>query len=581
MTTSPGQEPQISASEAVWDALEACGVDQVYGIPGAVTVRLYNALFDRRDRFNVVLTRHEQTAAGMAEGYGRATRRPAVLLGQGAFVATNGGEPIIEAFMSGTPMLIIADASINAFSQHGVYQSGTGDYGSFDLRQIMSGMTKYVAYATTPKETVQGIQLAYKHATSGRPGPTCVIVKDPSALGMLDPNTPPIVYSTKRYLSVAAPVAPPDAVKRAADLIIEARTPVIVSGNGVHHAQAYRELQEFAEFLGAGVATSYRGKGTFAETHPQALGVMGLFPEKAANAVVSEADLIIAVGTRLSPSDTANENPLLIDPSRQKILHVDVEPRNIGWTFPVDEGLVGDAGRVIRQIIDEMRAKEEQIPADERAAHVIERKADHDYFHDPESESTTVPTRPERAIAELNKALAPDAIVSLDAGNNRVWTTHYFQVKQPGPMLIPGGTAGMGWGPPAILGAKIAFPDRQCVSVSGDGGFGLSIQAVPTAVDQGLAVVFVVLNDSGLGMVMRGQGDKLIASEFRPIDYAELARVYGAKGYRITEPDQLGPALTTALQDDGPSVIDIVIDPGVDYLKMRATDLVGYQYRAI
>ena len=517
----------------------------------------------------------------MAEGYGRVTGKPAVLLGQGPFIATNGGEPIIEAYLSGTPMIIISDASINHFSQHGVYQSGTGDYGSYDLRQIMGGMTKYVAYATTPKEMVQGVQLAYKHAISGRPGPTCVIIKDPSALGPVDLKAAPAVYSTDRYLNVAKPVAPADAIERAAELILASQRPVIVSGNGVHQGQAYAELQELAELLGAGVATSYRGKGTFSETHPLGLGVMGLFPEPTANAVVAESDLIIAVGCRLAPSDTANENPLLIDPNRQKIVQIDIEPRNLGWTFPVDEGLVGDARLVLRQLMDILRKPKSKIPTQERIEFIARRKVEENYFQDPESESNASPTRPERILAEINKALEPNAIISLDAGNNRVWTTHYYQVKQAGAMLIPGGTAGMGWGPPAIIGAKIAHPERQCVSISGDGGFGLSIQAFPTAVDLQLPIVFIVMNDSGLGMVMRGQGDKLIASEYRPTDYARLAEAYGGRGYRVGSPEELGPALQAALADNIPSVIDVTIDPKVDYLKLRAINLVSYQYRAI
>ena len=575
------EDTQVLATNAVWDALESCGVNQVYGIPGAVTVRLYNALFDRRDRFNVVLVRHEQTAAGMADGYGRVTGKPAVLLGQGPFIATNGGEPIIEAYLSGTPMIIIIDASINHFSQHGVYQSGTGDYGSYDLREIMRSMTKYVAYATTPKEMVHGVQLAYKHAISGRPGPTCVIIKDPSALGAFEPQTPPVVYPTERYLNVAKPVAPADAIERAAELILEAQRPVIVSGNGVHASRSYAELQEFAELLSVGVVTSYRGKGTFSETHPLGLGVMGLFPEPAANAVVAEADLLIVVGCHLGPSDTANENPMLIDPTRQKIVHIDIEPRNLGWSFPVDEGLVGHAPLVLKQLMETLRASKGRIPTQDRLAYIARRKEEQSFFHDPESASSVSPTRPERLMAEINAVLAPDAIISLDAGNNRVWVTHYYQVKEAGAMLIPGGTAGMGWGPPAILGAKIAHPERQCVSISGDGGFGLSIQAFQTAVDYQMPIVFIVMNDSGLGMVMRGQGDKRIASEYRPTDYARLAEAYGGRGYRVESPDQLRPTLEQALQSGVPSIIDVPIDPRVDYLKMRATDLVGYQYRAI
>tara|TARA_B110000263_G_C15306542_1_gene510693 strand:- start:684 stop:2420 length:1737 start_codon:yes stop_codon:yes gene_type:complete len=571
---------EILATEAVWDALEQCGVNQVYGIPGAVTVRLYNALYERQDKFNVVLVRHEQTASGMAEGYGRVTRKPAVVLGQGPFIATNGGEAIIEAYLSGTPMLIIIDASINHFSQHGVYQSGTGDYGSYDLRKIMSGMTKYVAYATTPKEMVQGVQIAYKHAISGRPGPTCVIIKDPSALGTVNLDEAPSVYPTNRYLNVSKTTASDESFEAALNLIKSSKKPMLISGNGVHQSEAYSELQILAEQLGAGVATSYRGKGTFSEKHPLGLGVMGLFPEASANALVAEADLLIAVGCRLGPSDTANENRLLINPENQKILHIDIDPRNVGWTFPVDIGLIGDAKIILKQLNSLVGNQFEKI-AKSRQEYIESRKLEENYFSDPESYSNDEPIRPERLLNEINKATEEDAIIALDAGNNRVWTTHYYQVKKPGIMLIPGGTAGMGWGPPAILGAKIAAPEKQCISISGDGGFGLAIHSFVTAVDQNLPVVFIIMNDSALGMVTRGQGDKRIASEFRDTNYAKLAEAYGGIGYEVTKPSEIGPILKKALNSKQPSIIDVRIDDKIDYLKMRAVNLVSYQYRAI
>jgi len=307
---------------------------------------------------------------------------------------------------------------------------------------------------------------------------------------------------------------------------------------------------------------------------------MGLFPEASANALVAEADLLIAVGCRLGPSDTANENRLLINPENQKILHIDIDPRNVGWTFPVDIGLIGDAKIILKQLNSLVGNQFEKI-AKSRQEYIESRKLEENYFSDPESYSNDEPIRPERLLNEINKATEEDAIIALDAGNNRVWTTHYYQVKKPGIMLIPGGTAGMGWGPPAILGAKIAAPEKQCISISGDGGFGLAIHSFITAVDQNLPVVFIIMNDSALGMVTRGQGDKRIASEFRDINYAKLAEAYGGIGYEVTKPSEIGPILKKALNAKHPSIIDVRIDDKIDYLKMRAVNLVSYQYRAI
>ena len=242
--------------------------------------------------------------------------------------------------------------------------------------------------------------------------------------------------------------------------------------------------------------------------------------------------------------------------------------------------MVGDASLILEQL-EKALPEVPQTTRDQRKDNIEKQKLEHSYFSDVESVSDDFPIRPERLLQEINSIVEPNAIVALDAGNNRVWTTHYYQVKDPGILLVPGGTAGMGWGPGAILGAKIAAPDRQCVSISGDGGFGLAIHSYITAVDENLPIVFIVMNDSALGMVTRGQGEKRIASEFRPTEYWKIAEAYGGQGFNITEAEQIKPALQKALSENRPSVLDIKIDPNIDYLKLRAVDLVSYQYRAI
>ena len=256
-----------------------------------------------------------------------------------------------------------------------------------------------------------------------------------------------------------------------------------------------------AELLGSPVATTYNGKSTFREDHPLALGMMGRYGQPVANSVVREADTILVVGSRLAPNDTNSE--LLIDANRQKLIQIDIEPRNAGWSYPVEVSLIGDAKAVLTQLLrmggEGLRARDPRA-----TGRLEERKRAEKFFESPALHSGAVPIMPQRLVRDLNEALEPEAIVTLDAGSNRVWMAHYFKTKAPGTVFVPGGLAGMGWGPPAAVGAKFVHPDRPVVSVSGDGGFSMSVHVVATAVQYNLPVVFVVMNNSALSMIATG-----------------------------------------------------------------------------
>ncbi|MGB2800400.1 MAG: thiamine pyrophosphate-binding protein, partial [Dehalococcoidia bacterium] len=290
------------SSEKICDVLIEAGVDHVFGIPGGGTIPLWRALYDKQDKIRVILARHEQAAACMADMYGRLTGKPAALMGQGAFIASSGGFGILEAYLSSSPMLVLTDTSdMGTFGQHGSYQSGAGEYGSFDIAGIFRAMSKFTTCATTPDEAVQGVQLAIKHATSGRPGPSCVVMRNNAISGELDPDRVPKIYPTDGYLRTSPATAPKEEVDRAVELLLKAERPVIIAGNGVHIARAYDELSDLAELLEMPVTTTYKGKSTFPEVHPLALGMMGTFGQKAANSMVADADLLLVAGSRLSP----------------------------------------------------------------------------------------------------------------------------------------------------------------------------------------------------------------------------------------------------------------------------------------
>ncbi|MEE9198426.1 MAG: thiamine pyrophosphate-binding protein, partial [Dehalococcoidia bacterium] len=508
------------ACEMIADILEEAGVQYVFGIPGGATMPIFNALYDKSQTIRTILTRHEQAAAIMADAYGRATGRPAVVMGQGLFIGSNASFGIMEAYLSSSPMVVLTDTSDSDMAQHPANQSGSGEYGSVDLLSIFRAMTKYTTLATTPKEAAIGVQLAIKHSISGRPGPAVVLMRNASILGEVDVESPPFIHPTQGYLNIAPPVAPSEDVAKAARMLARSKRPVMIAGNGVHMARAHDQVRALAEMLGMAVATSYKGKSTIAETHPLAVGMVGVFGQDVANATVKESDLVLVVGAKLTAQETVGESPSLIDPKRQTIIQIDIDPRNAGWTFPVDIGLIGDARRVLNQLVEASKQVLAEAPAgpQARVQELQERKRALAYYQDPASDSNSSPLMPQRLVRLLQETLDPSTLITLDAGNNRAWMCRFYQVQQEGVFFAPGGMAGMGWSMPAALALKLVHPDRPVVGVTGDGGFMMSVHAISTALQYQLPVVYVVMNDSALGMVRHHQGDRTIASEFIETD---------------------------------------------------------------
>ena len=329
------------ARELVVQALEEGGIDHVFGIPGGGTGQIFSSLYGKEGRIRTVLTRHEQAAAIMADAYGRTTRKPAAIMGQGVFMGSNASFGIMEAYLSGSPMVVLTDTSDGGAAQHPANQSGSGEYGSIDLLNIFRSMTKYTTLATTPKEAVLGTQLAIKHATSGRPGPACVLMRSASIVGEVDMESPPFIHPTAGYLNTATPQASPQDVHRAVQLLMNAERPVLVAGNGVHMAGAHGLVRELAEMWGMPVATSYKGKSAISETHPLAVGMVGVYGQNVANAVVGAADMVLVVGARLSSQDTVRERPHVFDP-RQATHRTD---RHRGRSRRLDVPCGAGAGR--------------------------------------------------------------------------------------------------------------------------------------------------------------------------------------------------------------------------------------------
>ena len=552
-----------TASEMIVQTLEEAGVEYVFGIPGGGTGQIFQLLYGREDRIKTILVRHEQAAAIMADAYGRATGKPAVVMGQGLFIGSNASFGIMEAMLSSSPMLVLTDTSDGGSAQRPANQSGAGEYGSIDLPNIFKSMSKYTALAASPKEAVLATQMAIKHAVSGRPGPSSVVMRSAAIGGEVDVESPPFIHNAAGYLNTAKPESAPSDVRKVVDILSESRRPVLVAGNGVHVAGAHGQLQELAEIWGMPVATSYKGKSAISETHPLSVGMVGTYGQAVANRVVGEADAVIVVGALLRSQETVRERPDIFDPRRQRVVQIDIDERNAGWSFPIEIGLVGDAGSILNQLVAASKEAAEASAAQrgEWSNSMAHRKDAMGFYEDPEMHRDSSPVTPQRLVSILNEVSDPSTVYALDAGNNRTWMAHLYKAQEAGTFYCPGGTAGMGWALPAAVALKLVYPDRPVTAVTGDGGFMMTVNALSTAMQYDLPINCVVFNDNALGMVLdhqpRGQE---IASEFYPTDNAAIARGFGCFGVHVEDSRDLPDALREARDSGLPAVVDVAVD---------------------
>ncbi|QUW21280.1 thiamine pyrophosphate-binding protein [Sporosarcina sp. Marseille-Q4063] len=552
------------AVDKMCDIIEESDIEYVFGIQGGITYRLFNAL-GRRGKVKLVIARHEQSAALMAAAYGRLTGKPAILMGQGPFIASSGAFGILEAYMCGYPMIVIADAVTNSFGQKGMIQSGTGEYGSYDLQGVLKTMTKHVGLATTPKQAIHGLQDAIKHTTAGRKGPTGLVIYQPEVYEEFDEEEAPLVYSTNSYISEPDSIPSKARLDQVADYILQAENPVIIAGNGVHMSQAYEELKAFSEQIGAPVATTYKGKSVIEENHKLAVGMMGDYGQLTANTAIGKADLILVLGSKLGASDTSSENLGLINPKMQKIIQFDIDEHRAGWTYPVSSTVIGDLKLTLPELMKSLAPK---ILADEistRMKKVSTFKDSIGYFSSEDALHESSPVYPQRIIGLLNEMLPEDVFLTMDAGSNRAWTTHLYQCKSAGSILVPGGIAGMGSGIPFAVAAKMVYPDRQVVSIIGDGGMGMTNNVISTSVQYNLPIIVIVMNDSRLGMPAARQGDDRISTDFIDTDFAKIAEGYGANGVRVENSQDLKEAIKAGLESNITTVIDVRIDVNQKY----------------
>jgi len=559
----------MNTAERVVETLSALDVEYVFGYPGGRVIEMFEALARADDAPEVVRPRDERAASVMAEAYGRLTGRPAVLAGQGPWIGSLGAIGQMEARLGSSPMVVLTEASERGdYSTVAPYQQSRGDYGGLDLPSILDGITKEHWFPRSPPETIRSLQLAFKHATVGRPGPCAVILDGDAVTEEMPADPTPAVWDDARQVRNWHARPPDDDVRAAADHLGVAERPVIVAGNGVHAAGAYDELEAVAETYDALVATSYLGKSTIPETHERATGVIGSFGHEGANRVVSRADVLLIVGCRMNPMDTNWGAESFVRPDDQTILHADIDPRNAGWVYPADVGLVGDALMTLSALVSAAgREGADRVTGwdDDGFESTLDRAATaREDFSVPECASDAVPIKPQRACKAIEAVVDADTVVTADSGNNRFWLLNYLRTPARRTYFGSGGVGGMGWAPPAAVAAALLGYDAICVA--GDGGFAMTMTAVETAVEQGVAPAFVVLNDTSLGMV-RQMDDSIPGTRFHDTDFVQIAEAMGGRGTRVTDPGDLTDALEDATAADVPTVVDVRIDPGEEMAK--------------
>lgn len=535
MTYSPLYPTAVPTPDAIVDVLIAAGIRFVFGISGGHTGRIFGALEKRQDEIRTILVREESLGAIMAETVGRMTGIPGVVLGQGPWILGNGMVGTIEAHLSSSPMILMTDfTDTPPFSLHGPYQSGTGDYGGWDARQAFRGVTKEIFTADEPNPAVLATQLAVKHALAGEPGPVAVIYGARALQGMAGGDALPRIYQADPYIARAATGLPD--LSAAIEALGASRSLAVIAGNGVRLGKAEAALAEFAAAWGASVVTSPSGKGVFDEGSPLAAGTYGSYGNPTAHAALAWADVILAVGTKLSASDTIGADTALIDPARQILIQIEIEPRNLSWTLPVRHPLCADAGPILRAL----------------AASVPENYAPQSSSKSGLARNIAYPDTPKQGlyapeiIAAMQAHLPADTIFTCDAGENRIFMLHYFEARGIGRFSQPAGAGPMGYAIPSAVAQKLLNPDIPIVAVSGDGGFSMTMNGLISAIEASAPIIAVVMNNHALGWSQHSRGP--FATSFAEFDYSAIARGMGCGGVKVHATSELEAALKEAVR---------------------------------
>jgi len=549
------------ASYLLADYLERLGVDVIFGLCGHTNIAFLDAIGKSRIRF--VTTRHEQVAAHAADGYARASGKPGVLLthlGPGLTNATTG---VANAALDSIPMVVISgDVPSHFYGRHPHQEFNL--HQDADQFQIYRPFCKRVYRVDRAADLPRIMERAFHLAQSGRPGP--VLVSIPMDVFSADL---PVDAFAQMPAAMSPPSIDPGAVATIVELLAQAERPVIYAGGGVLSARATSELAALAEALDVPVAHSLMGKGCLREDHPLLLGMTGFWGTPIANDRCRTADVMLAVGTRLAEASSSSWDPrftFAAPPTR--VIHIDADTAEIGRNLPTEIGVVADAKLALAALADAARGRQHRPRGPIREDIAQARRAFASKWA-KQWQSNQYPLRPERILSELRQAVPEDGFIVTDVGWNKNGVAQQFSITVPGTFITPSGLATMGFGPSAVLGVKIAQPDRAAVALIGDGGFGSNPSVVATAMEAGLNVIWLVMDNAAFGTIAGLEQQHygwsfgcVFECDGRPyrVDFAAIARACGARGVMIESPDQLGPALKEALGSRLPSVIQVPME---------------------
>lgn len=546
-----------NGSESIVAALRNAGVEHLFGVQGGAIMPVYDALYSTGPELTHVTMAHEQGASHAADAYGQVTGDPGVCMATSGPGATNLATGIADADMDSDPVIALT-------GQVPTDLVGNDAFQETDTVGVTRPITKANYFADDADTVGDVVGEAFALAREGRPGPTLVDLPKDVTNGETD--TQPDDASLPEYHEITKE-ADEEAVHEAAHALANAEKPLILSGGGVIKGDASEALGRFAREYQIPVVTTMPGIGSFPEDHELALEWAGMHGTGYANMAISHCDCMFAIGTRFDDRLTGGIESFAPD---AEIIHADIDPAEISKNVHAEYPLIGDASRVIEQ----MHATMAHAPdASEWREQCLTWEEEYPMtYATPDDE----PLKPQFVVEAMDELTPDDAIVTTGVGQHQMWAAQYWTFTQPNTWISSHGLGTMGYGLPATIGAKVAAPDREVVCFDGDGSFLMTIQELSVAVRENLDITVIVLNNEAIGMVRQWQdaffGQRRMASEYPwAPDFAKLAEAFGAKGFTLSDYDDVAETLQAARAYDGPSVVDAYIDPAENVYPMVAS----------
>ena len=559
-TTSTAKTSTTSGAKIVLECLARENVECIFGYPGGVTLPLYDAIFDHPIRH--VLVRHEQNACFAAEGYARATGKVGVCCATSGPGATNLVTGLVDAMMDSIPVVAIT-------GQVSTKLIGSDAFQEADTFGITRSCTKHNFLVKTLADLPQAIHEAFHIAATGRPGP--VLVDIPKDVFQAQAHYAPVstihLPGYKVYTEGHA-----GQIRRAAQMIWEAKRPFVYAGGGIVAADAAEELRALVELIDAPAVCTLMGLGALSSSHPNFVSLPGMHGSYAANMGMTETDLLIALGVRFDDRVTGR---LAAFAPHAKVIHVDIDPAEIGKNRAADLPIVGDVKRVLKRLHEAL----EEFAAELKPKHATARTAwwsrikEWKREHPLKPEISDGEIKPQHLVAEIDRLSGGEAIVASDVGQHQMWAAQFVRFHHPRLWINSGGLGAMGFGLPAAIGAQFARPDKLVFALVGDGGFQMSIPELATIANHALPVKIVVMNNGYLGMVRQWQelfyNNRLCAVELEGFpDPEKLAGAYGFKGRTVEKPGELRDALETCVREPGPYLLNVRVTPNENVYPM-------------